>query len=119
MNTIRNSVQLTGNLGTDVELIQLESGTKLAKLSMATNDYYIDKKGEKVQETQWHKIVAWGKLGENMHKILKKGHEITLKGKLEYNSYKNKDGNTQYISQIKALEFIKLSKNTEAENLPF
>ena len=64
MQTLRNNVQLIGNLGQDPEIINLESGKKLAKFSIATNESYKDKNGEKVEQTYWHNIVAWGKTAE-------------------------------------------------------
>ena len=64
MNTLRNKVQLIGNLGSNPEIISFENGNKLAKMSLATNDYYKNAKGEKVEETQWHSLIAWGKTAD-------------------------------------------------------
>ena len=116
MNTLRNSVQLIGNLGKDIELKSFDNGTKLAKFSLATNEFYKNSKGEKVQETQWHNIVAWGKTAEFMDKSLSKGSEVAIKGKLTHRSYDDKNGVTKYISEIVAQEFMKI---TREEATPF
>ena len=80
MNSLRNKVQLIGNLGNDPEIIMLENGTKLAKFSIATNESYKNAKGEKVTDTQWHNIVAWGKLAEITEGFLSKGKEVMIEG---------------------------------------
>lgn len=115
MNTLRNSVQLIGNLGKDIEIKAFDNGSKLAKFSLATNEYYKNNKGEKVQETQWHNIVAWGKTAELMEKVLNKGSEVAIRGKLTHRSYDDKQGTTRYISEIVAQEFVKITK----EEVPF
>ena len=75
MNTLRNKVQLIGNMGNDPEIILLEGGKKLAKFSMATNDTYKNSVGEKVTDTQWHNIIAWNKTAEIIEKYVQKGIE--------------------------------------------
>jgi len=115
MNTLRNSVQLIGNLGKDIEIKAFDNGKKLAKFSLATNEFYKNNKGEKVQETQWHNIIAWGKTAEFMEKSLSKGSEVAIKGKLTHRSYDDKDGVTRYISEIIAQEFMKITR----EETPF
>lgn len=116
MNTLRNSVQLIGNLGKDVLIKTFENGNKVARFSLATNEYYKNNKGEKVQETQWHNIVAWGKTAEFMEKSLSKGSEVAIKGKLTHRSYNDKDGATKYLTEIVAQEFVKMNKE---ETVPF
>jgi len=118
MNALKNSVQLIGNLGKDIEFKTFDNGTQLARFTIATNEYYKNNKGEKVQETQWHNVVSWGKLAETMSKILEKGNEVLLRGKLVHRSYEDKDGNTKYASEVVVNEFLKLTKNVEAE-MPF
>ncbi len=115
MNTLRNSVQLYGNLGKDVEFKNFDSGSSKASFALATNDYYKNNKGEKVQDTQWHNIVAWGKTAENMNSMLSKGAQVLIKGKLVSRSYDDKDGNKRYITEIVANEFVTFSK----KELPF
>ena len=115
MNTLKNNVQLIGNLGGEVELVTLGSGMHKANLRLATNDYYKNKDGEKVQQTEWHTLIAWGKKAENMSKILKKGTEIAVQGKLTHRSFEDKNGVTRYVSEVVVQEFLKITK----EDLPF
>lgn len=110
MNTLKNSVQLIGHIGKDVELKSLDNGSKLARITLATNEYYKDAKGEKQQDTQWHNVTAWGKLAEHMTSTLTKGNEVAIQGKLVYRSYEDKNGVTRYVSEIVANEFMRLSK---------
>ena len=90
MNTLRNKVQLIGNLGNDPEIITLESGKKLAKFSIATNESYKNAMGEKVTDTQWHNVVAWNRTAEIIEKYVTKGNEIAIEGKLTSLSYESK-----------------------------
>jgi len=110
MSSLRNSVQLIGHLGKDPEVKQLESGRFVGKVSIATNDIYKNAKGEKVIETQWHNLVVWGKNAENMQKILHKGDEVAIQGKLTHRSYEDKEGVTRYVTEVVVNEFVKLSK---------
>lgn len=118
MNTLKNSVKLIGNLGKDVEIKELASGSKVAKIVLATNDYYKNNKGEVVTDTQWHNLVAWGKTAERMADMLKKGNEVAVQGKLVHRTYEDKDGNVRYTSEVKINEFLKVSK-MEKEAAPF
>jgi len=115
MKSIRNSIQLMGHLGKDPELKTFDNDRKLVKFSLATNEKYKNKDGELVEETQWHNLVAWGKLAENMNSILKKGNEITVKGKLTHRSYEDSNGVTKYISEIVVNEFVKITKPQESK----
>ena len=108
MNTLRNKVQLIGNLGNAPEIITLESGKKLAKFSIATNEVYKNAQGEKVTETQWHNLVAWNKTAEIVEKYVEKGREIAIEGKLTSRSYDDKDGNKRYITEIIVNELLLL-----------
>lgn len=118
MNTLKNSVKLIGNLGKDVEIKELASGSKVAKIVIATNDYYKNNKGETVTDTQWHNCVAWGKTAERMADMLHKGSEVALQGKLVHRTYEDKEGNVRYTSEVKINEFLKVSK-MEKEAAPF
>jgi len=100
MNTLRNKVQLIGNLGKDPEIINLESGKTLAKFAIATNESYKNSKGEKVTDTQWHNIVAWGKTAEIVEKYVGKGKEVAIEGKLTTRSWEDKDGIKRYITEV-------------------
>nr|WP_297786851.1 single-stranded DNA-binding protein [uncultured Allomuricauda sp.] len=110
MNSLKNKVQLIGNLGNDPEIIIMENGTKLAKFSIATNESYKNAKGEKVTDTQWHNIVAWGKLAEISEDFLSKGKEVMIEGKLMNRSYENNEGEKRYITEIKCNELLMLGK---------
>ncbi|MEW6470116.1 MAG: single-stranded DNA-binding protein [Bacteroidota bacterium] len=108
MNALRNKVQLIGNLGANPEIKTLDGGKKLAKLSLATNESYKNAKGEKVTETQWHNLVAWGKLAEIIEKYLMKGSEVAVEGKLISRSYSDKEGAKRYITEIQVSELLML-----------
>lgn len=110
MNALRNRVQLIGNLGNDPEIINLDGGNKLAKFSIATNETYKNAKGEKVTDTQWHNIVAWGKTAEIVENYLNKGKEVALEGKLTTRSYETKEGDKRYITEIRCNELLLLGK---------
>jgi single-strand DNA-binding protein len=108
MNTLRNKVQLIGNLGNKPEIITLDSGKKLAKFSMATNETYKNAQGEKVTETQWHNIVTWNKTAEIAAQYLEKGREIAIEGKLTSRSYDDVNGVKKYITEIVVSEMLLL-----------
>lgn len=108
MNALKNKVQLVGNLGNDPEIITLESGKKLAKFSLATNETYKNSAGEKVTDTQWHNLIAWGKITELIEKYLKKGKEVMVEGKLTYRSYETSEGEKRYVTEITVNEFLML-----------
>jgi single-strand DNA-binding protein len=110
MNALRNKVQLIGNLGNDPEIVNLEGGTKLAKFSIATNETYKNAKGEKVTDTQWHNVVAWGKTAEIVENYLTKGNEVAVEGKLIHRSYESKEGEKRYITEIRCNELLMLGK---------
>lgn len=100
MNSLRNRVQLFGNPGMDPEVKSLENGNKLARFSMATNDHYKNAKGEKVTDTQWHNVIAWGKTAELVEKFVRKGKELGVEGKLVNRQYESKDGEKKYITEV-------------------
>jgi single-strand DNA-binding protein len=110
MNTLRNKVQLIGNLGNDPEIINLESGKTLAKFAIATNESYTNTKGEKVTDTQWHNVVAWGKTAQIIEKYVTKGKEVAIEGKLTSRSYDDKEGNKRYITEVVCNELLMLGK---------
>lgn len=108
MNTLRNKVQLIGNLGNDPEIITTDNGKKLAKFSIATNDSYKTADGEKVVDTQWHNVVAWNKTAEIIEKYLEKGKEIALEGRLTNRTYETKEGEKRYVTEIVCNELLLL-----------
>ncbi len=111
MYALKNKVQLIGNLGNAPEVRNTESGKKLVRFSVATNESYRNAKGEKVTETQWHNIIAWGKLAEIAEKYLAKGTEVAIEGKLTSRTYTDKEGNKKYITEIQANELLMLGSN--------
>ncbi|MBL85280.1 MAG: single-stranded DNA-binding protein [Winogradskyella sp.] len=110
MNTLKNKVQLIGNLGNDPEIINLESGKMLAKFSIATNESYKNANGEKVTDTQWHNIVAWGKTAQIVEKFVTKGREVAIEGKLTTRSWEDKDGMKRYTTEVVCNELLMLGK---------
>lgn len=110
MKSLRNSVQLIGNLGMDPEVKEVSNGNKMARFSMATSESYRNQKGEKITETQWHNIIIWGKLAEVAEKYLKKGKQIAVEGKLETNSYDDKEGNRKFFTQVRVNDLVMLGQ---------
>jgi single-strand DNA-binding protein len=110
MNTLRNQVQLIGHLGKKPEITNLETGSKLAKFTLATNESYKNAKGDRIENTQWHNLIAWGKTAEVVELFLDKGKEIAIKGKITYNNYTDKDGNKRYTTEIVVQEVLMFGK---------
>jgi len=108
MSNLRNSVQLIGRLGKDPEVRTFDSGRKLATFSIATTDSYKNQKGEKVQETQWHNLVIWGKLADIAGQYLKKGNEVAIQGKLVHRSYETSAGEKKYITEVNVSDMVML-----------
>lgn len=108
MNNLKNKVQLIGNLGNTPEVINLETGKKLAKFSIATNESYKNAQGEQIKDTQWHNVIAWGKTADIIEKYLQKGNEVAIEGKLVNRSYDDKDGNKRYITEVVINELLML-----------
>jgi len=106
MSNLRNHVQLMGRLGQDPEILNLDSGKKLAKFSLATNENYTNAKGEKVENTDWHNIVAWGKTAEIIENYVTKGREVVISGKLSNRSYETKEGAKRYITEVVCSEIV-------------
>ena len=110
MNAMKNRVQLIGNVGNDPEIKTLENGKKLAHLTIATNDRYTNDKGEKVEQTEWHRVTAWGKTAEIIEKYVVKGKEVAIEGKLTHRSYDDKNGEKKYITEVVVSEILLLNK---------
>ncbi len=110
MSTLRNHVQLIGHVGQDPEIKSFEGDRKLANLTIATNETHKNEKGEKVEETQWHRVSAWGKTAEIIEKYVTKGKEIAIDGKLTHRSYDDKNGDKKYITEVVATEILLLGK---------
>ena len=106
MSTIKNHVQLIGNIGQEPTITNLESGKKVARFSLATNENYKDSKGEKQIDTNWHTVVAWGKTAEIIEKYVSKGKEVGIVGKLKTRTYTTDDGNQRYVTEVEANEIL-------------
>ena len=106
MKNLRNSVQLIGRLGQDPEVKKLTSGKTLTTFSLATSDSYKNAQGDKVEDTQWHNVVAWGKTAEIAGDYLKKGQEVAIEGKLVHRSYETSAGEKRYITEINLNELL-------------
>ncbi len=104
-----NKVILVGNLGQDPELRYTGTGTAVCNMRLATNESYKDASGEWIERTEWHSIVAWGRLGEICNEYLHKGSQVYFEGSLQTRSYDDRDGNTKYVTEIKAREMMILS----------
>src|SRR5574343_1313169 len=114
MSGTLNKVMLIGRLGKDPELKYTPSGTAVANFTVATNESYKGKDGKKVENTDWHKVVAWNKLAEICGQYLKKGSLVYIEGKIKTRSY-DKDGVKHYITEIVADEMQMLSAESKAE----
>ena len=112
MYALKNKVQLIGNLGQNPEIKTLDGGKKLARFNIATNESYRNASGEKIIETQWHNLVAFGKLAEIVEKYMIKGSEVAVEGKLTYRTYNDKEGNKRHFTEIKVNELLMLGEKS-------
>ncbi|AHF15156.1 single-stranded DNA-binding protein [Niabella soli] len=109
MYALKNKVQLIGNLGNNPEVKATVNGKKMARFSIATSETYKNANGERVTETQWHNLVAWGKVADIVGKYLEKGREVAIEGKLIHRQYEDKNGQKQYITEVQVQELLLLS----------
>jgi len=114
MNTLKNKVQLIGNLGFDPEVREIAKGRKVARISVATNDRFTNAEGEKVTNTQWHTVVAWGRTAEMVERLLRKGTQVALEGRLVHRSYEVRDGSKRYVTEIVLSDFQLLTPKSQA-----
>ncbi|MCC6251744.1 MAG: single-stranded DNA-binding protein [Bacteroidia bacterium] len=112
MKNLRNSVRLIGNLGMNPEIKEIANDKKMAKFSIATNETYKNEEGEKVTETQWHNLIAWGNQAKIVEKYLKKGNEVAIEGKLTSRSYNDKEGVKRYVTEIIVSEILMLGSKS-------
>jgi single-strand DNA-binding protein len=110
MNAMKNRVQLIGHVGQEPEVKTLDGGKKVANITIATNDYYINDKGEKIENTEWHRVTAWGKTAEIIEKYVTKGKEVAIDGKLTHRSYDDKDGTKRYVTEVVVNDILLLGK---------
>jgi single-strand DNA-binding protein len=106
MYALKNRVQLIGNLGNAPEVKTIDGGKKLATFNIATSESYRNAKGEKVTDTQWHRVIAWGKVAEIAEKYLTKGKQVAVEGKLVNRNYNDKSGNKKYITEVQINELL-------------
>lgn len=110
MNKLKNSVRLTGYLGSDPETRMYAEDKTLAKVSLATHERFRNNEGEWVTDTQWHSLTFWGKLAEYVEKNLTKGSEISIEGRLVNRSYVDKEEITRYVTEITVHEMLLIQK---------
>ena len=108
MSTLRNKVQLSGHVGQEPTITNLDNGKKVVRLSIATNEHYKDGKGEKQTNTNWHSLVVWGKTADIIEKYVTKGKEIAIEGKLSTRSYEDKEGQKRYTTEVIVNELLLL-----------
>jgi len=116
-----NKAQIIGNLGEDPELNYTGDGTAVCNLSIATNESYTRDDGTEVDRTEWHDVVAWGRLAEVVAEYLSKGSSLYVEGKLQTRSWQDRDGNERYSTEIKAQEVTFLggsASNGGGSNVP-
>jgi single-strand DNA-binding protein len=120
-----NKVILLGNVGKDPEVKTLESGDKIANLTIATSETYKDKQGKKVSNTEWHKVSVFGKIAEIVEMYVKKGQQLYIEGKIKTRSWDDKDGNKKYSTEIvisgydSKLQMLGKSESKQETNDPF
>jgi single-strand DNA-binding protein len=122
MNQIKNSVFLIGNLGRDPETRTFGDNKSVTRFTMATNEVYRNQQGERVTRTEWHNCTAWGKLGASMQRLLAKGRQVAVQGKLTYNEYTDQAGVKQRRPEIVVEDFYLIDNRqaaqTETQQLP-
>lgn len=108
MYALRNKVQLIGNLGNNPEVRTLDGGKKMAKFSVATSESYRNTNGDKITDTQWHSLVAFGKVAEIAEKFLVKGSEVAVEGRLVTRTWTDKEGTKKYFTEVQVSEVLLL-----------
>ena len=104
-----NKVILVGNLGRDAELRYTPGGAAVATLNLATTEVFKDREGQKKEDTQWHRVILWGKTAESLQDYLTKGKQIYVEGKLQTRKWKDKDGNDKYTTEVRGDRVVLLS----------
>ncbi len=111
-----NKVILLGNLGADPEVRHLESGTKVANISIATSEAYANRNGERIEHTEWHRVELWDKLADLAEKYLSKGRTVYIEGKIRTNTYQDKEGITRYDKRIRATNMTFVGSASDGSN---
>jgi len=104
-----NKVILVGNLGRDAELRYTPGGAAVATLNLATTEVFKDREGQKKEDTQWHRVILWGKTAETLQDYLTKGKQIYVEGKLQTRKWKDKEGNDRYTTEVRGDRVVLLS----------
>lgn len=110
MTTLRNSVHLIGRLGTNPTTTNFNNDKSITVFSMATSETYKNKAGERVTDTQWHRVVARNNQARIAEKYLQKGQEVAITGKLINRSWEDKEGKMHYVTEVEVRELVMLSK---------
>jgi len=103
-----NKAMIIGNLGQDPDVRYTQQNTAVATLNLATNERFRDSNGDLQERTEWHRVVAWGKLAEICQSYLKKGSKVYIEGPIQTRSWEDKDGQKRYTTEIKALNMVML-----------
>ena len=108
-----NKVILLGRLGQNPEVRYTPGGAAVANFSVATNEVWMDKSGQKQERTEWHKVVVWGKVAELCSQYLSKGRQVYLEGRLQTRQWQDKDGQTKYTTEVQAQTVQFIGGNTQ------
>ena len=111
-----NKVILIGNLGKDPEIRYLEGNVARVNFSLATTESFRDKDGNRIEHTEWHNIVFWRSLAESANKLLKKGLQVYMEGKLQTRQWQDKDGNKRQTTEVVGEHFLVLTKRDNQQN---
>jgi len=113
-----NKVILIGNLGRDPEVKYTQSGTAVANLSVATNEVWTDKAGQKQEKTEWHRVVVWGKQAQVLAEYMSKGKQVYVEGSLQTRSWDDRDGNKRTTTEIRANRILMMGRAEGARSEP-
>jgi single-strand DNA-binding protein len=113
-----NKVILVGNLGADPTMRYTPSGTAVANFNLATTERFTNRNGERDSRTEWHRVVAWGRLAEICNQYLKKGKQIYVEGRLQTRTWEDQTGAKRYTTEVTALNMVMLGRVGEAEEAP-
>lgn len=113
MSTLKNQVQLIGNVGQEPQVTVLENGKKVARISLATNENFKNSKGERQTNTDWHQLVAWGKVASLIEEYVFTGKEIAVQGKLSSRSYEDKEGIKRHVTEVIVSEILFLGGSSK------
>jgi single-strand DNA-binding protein len=111
-----NRAMLIGNLGADPEIRSSQNGQTIATLRLATTDTWQDKQGGRTEKTEWHRIVAFGRLAEIARDYMRKGHRLYVEGRIQTRNWQDQQGQTRYTTEIVALSVLMLSARGEGES---